>query len=332
MVRASRKTTRQGLFIWSDMNPIQKIAALDELDEFDRLLLIWIVTADDAIYIADIAIDFGRHRNTITRHVGLLRDQGYVTQERTAKGAWRYTVAPEYTLKDTPNDTPGDTGDTPEGTLKDTPNDTPNDTPRVYKLGIIPGGLENRDSEKNPKGENDVKLIGPQGALLQTIEVAAQAAPRAREEKAERKRKPSSERFAVGKNKRRLAFDEKTVDEYNCNDIELVMQDAWKAQDLPGKPFRFTNADRKWAKEMIDDQSAEAVVTTVQYVIEHWGELLGRFPGLNGAPSMNVIYAYRRSWVPEALRGGPEDVKRKLPGEYDAEAAAESPDFGWGDI
>lgn len=140
---------------------------------------------------------------------------------------------------------------------------------------------------------------GPQGELLDAINGRLNQPRRSKKKKTG---PDSPERFAVEKSARRLRFEAKEPSEYNCNDIELAMRDAWKAKGWKTNPPSFTMRDRKQAKEMLSDNGGEHITQAVQYMIQHWESISRRYR-VNGFPSIRVLYGFRHSWIPEAIEG-----------------------------
>lgn len=152
----------------------------------------------------------------------------------------------------------------------------------------------------------------PQDRLSDAIQLGFAHSQQAHER---RLAKPAiRERFETPGAKRQAKFENKEPSEYNCNDLEPFIRQLWAEHKLPGQPFRFTRACRKQAKEMIDDQGAEAVVACLRYVFAHWEALQRRY-GAKGAPCIRTVYAYRRSWFPESVTG-PVQQKKLGGAEY----------------
>ncbi|NIW51588.1 MAG: hypothetical protein GWN17_05070 [Candidatus Korarchaeota archaeon] len=110
------------------------------------------------------------------------------------------------------------------------------------------------------------------------------------------------------------------------NDLENTFRNLWQEHKFIGNPFRWTAKERKFCKEILKAEGPEAVVTLFRYIFENWNDVKERYD-LGGAPSMQLMYAYRRTFMFDALLGAPQ--KRKHGGDYSGDA--DMGESGWGD-
>jgi len=183
------------------------------------------------------------------------------------------------------------------------------------------------DTEMIPKEEVMPKVSGPSGPIRDAVEQGLSQSKEAHclAKKRTSKAPKQTEVFKVKRTRaeqQRAAMEQKDVSEYNCNDMWYVFKDFWRWE---GKPIGWTKRDRKHIKELIDEQGAEAVVTYIKYAIEHWNALCSRF-NVSGKPSVPCLYGYRRTWLYEALEGGPK-ARKNYGAEY---SDSDIPSGSWG--
>lgn len=133
-------------------------------------------------------------------------------------------------------------------------------------------------------------------------------------------------------------FKAKKPENYKTPDIEMLFRQEWELAKLPGRPFLWTAKDRGQVKRLLEEQGGASTAALVSYVVKRWESIRRRYK-LTGAPSVGVMYGYRRSWLPEALNGEPKTQTRG-PAEWTdpskSSEECESHDFGgatgWGNI
>jgi hypothetical protein len=121
------------------------------------------------------------------------------------------------------------------------------------------------------------------------------------------------------------SVEDKTVSEYNCNDMWFIFKKFWKEHGLSGYPTAWTNKERKQVKNLIDEQGSEAVSTYFNFCCKNWKVLAQRFKITSIVPTVPILYGYRRSLLPEALN--PTQQVSIVGAEY---AAREIPSGSWG--
>lgn len=99
------------------------------------------------------------------------------------------------------------------------------------------------------------------------------------------------------------AFLEKTQDQYNANDIELVMARAWHRKGWKTPVPRFTIRDRKHAKDLIIAYGAKNVSEVMDKAIDNWESLAPKLKLHNAYPSMGIMFGYRNSIFPLLIDG-----------------------------
>jgi predicted transcriptional regulator len=120
------------------------------------------------------------------------------------------------------------------------------------------------------------------------------------------KEKPPKKPFSWPSREERLRdkMEDKSLDEYNCNDMRFVFEDAWKAKGWRGSIPRWVGKDRGLMKRLIVNYGAEQVVLYVKYVIKNWEDVCRRYK-IHGYPTVGILSAYSRSLYPEMVNGLP---------------------------
>lgn len=98
-------------------------------------------------------------------------------------------------------------------------------------------------------------------------------------------------------------FSDKSPEQYNANDIELVMARAWHRKGWKTPAPRFTMRDRKHAKDLIIAYGADTVSTVIDTAISNWESLAPKMNLSNAYPSMGIIFGYRNSIFPLVIDG-----------------------------
>ena len=124
----------------------------------------------------------------------------------------------------------------------------------------------------------------------------------------------------------------KPPDKYNANDLEFVFRRAW-GDKWKTRPPRFTMRDKKHAKDLNEEFGPADTAKVVSQTIHLWEDITRQF-GLNGYPSMPMIFGFRRSLFPTILDGSVDGTKRPKWGTHFDEAEHSRPagqEGGWGD-
>lgn len=101
---------------------------------------------------------------------------------------------------------------------------------------------------------------------------------------------------------RRLhAFQQKTPDQYNAKDMELVLALEWKKK-WQSPPPRFYGRDLKHTKDLIKIYTAETVASVLKWAVENWETLCERY-NIKGYPSMPIFWGFRNSIFPLFIDG-----------------------------
>lgn len=124
-------------------------------------------------------------------------------------------------------------------------------------------------------------------------------------------------------------FSEKSASEYNANDMEIVMAQAWKLKGWRTAPPKFTLRDRKHAKDLIEQHGAETVSNVIDEAIRRWEEIAPKMRLNNTYPSMSIIFGYRNSIFP-LLIDGDLNMKPTWGSQFDREKDASQEDGGIG--
>lgn len=112
-------------------------------------------------------------------------------------------------------------------------------------------------------------------------------------------------------------FNDKSPDQYNANDIELVMARAWHRKGWKTPPPRFTLRDRKHAKDLIINYGADTVTLVIERAISSWEVLTPKMNLNNAYPSMGIIFGYRNSIFPLIIDGGLEGSEPSWGSHFD---------------
>ena len=93
-------------------------------------------------------------------------------------------------------------------------------------------------------------------------------------------------------------YKDKEIAEYNANDLAFYFRE--KYEKITGVRYgRITNKERGHLKELLDTFGAEVVVKGIDYLMENYHTLI------NGYPSIAVLYGFRTSIIPSAVKGNP---------------------------
>jgi len=294
-----------------DASLVFRINVHPELDDRDKVMLVTALAHKEVegdINQARLAQALHIGRATVERRFQRLRGKGLVSIHRSGAHSWSYDFSGFLTLHALKSD-PSSLGEGLEGHRDNSGpscmSDGPHTETAVKNSSETPSGpssmgdpslheikhssiIEETSSLVSP-GRKDtmVKVTGPDTEFKKDLEKIAG-------------RPVKGERFGVPVNKQRAAMEKKEVSEYNCNDLWYIFKDAWRSRSWNGHPTRWTNRDRGHAKELIDEQGAENIVKYIKWVFAEWENLCRRYK-VKGYPSIQIAYAYRRSWLPEAL-------------------------------
>lgn len=93
-------------------------------------------------------------------------------------------------------------------------------------------------------------------------------------------------------------YKDKEIAEYNANDLAFYFRE--KYEKITGVRYgRITNKERGHLKELLDTFGAEVVVKGIDYLMENYHTLI------SGYPSIAVLYGFRTSIIPSAVKGNP---------------------------
>lgn len=93
-------------------------------------------------------------------------------------------------------------------------------------------------------------------------------------------------------------YKDKEIAEYNANDLAFYFRE--KYEKITGVRYgRITNKERGHLKELLDTFGAEVVAKGIDYLMENYHTLI------NGYPSIAVLYGFRTSIIPSAVKGNP---------------------------
>lgn len=93
-------------------------------------------------------------------------------------------------------------------------------------------------------------------------------------------------------------YKDKEIAEYNTNDLAFYFRE--KYEKITGVRYgRITNKERGHLKELLDTFGAEVVAKGIDYLMENYHTLI------SGYPSIAVLYGFRTSIIPLAVKGNP---------------------------
>ena len=93
-------------------------------------------------------------------------------------------------------------------------------------------------------------------------------------------------------------YKDKEIAEYNANDLAFYFRE--KYEKITGVRYsRITNKERGHLKELLDTFGAEVVAKGIDYLMENYHTLI------SGYPSIAVLYGFRTSIIPLAVKGNP---------------------------
>lgn len=93
-------------------------------------------------------------------------------------------------------------------------------------------------------------------------------------------------------------YKDKEIGEYNANDLAFYFRE--KYEKITGVRYgRITNKERGHLKELLDTFGAEVVAKGIDYLMENYHTLI------SGYPSIAVLYGFRTSIIPSAVKGNP---------------------------
>jgi hypothetical protein len=93
---------------------------------------------------------------------------------------------------------------------------------------------------------------------------------------------------------------------YNVNHIETLFRISW-GENWETPPGRFTMKDKGICKRLLEEYGGASLAKVVTEVVTNWQRFVNKY-GVNGRPSMSVIYGYRGSWISEVLDGEVEST------------------------
>jgi len=143
--------------------------------------------------------------------------------------------------------------------------------------------------------------------------------------------KPKKAKKPTARHANRLKkFSEKSASEYNANDMEIVMAQAWTLKGWRSAAPKFTLRDRKHAKDLIEQHGPETVASVIEEAISKWEDVAPKMRLNNTYPSMSIIFGYRNSIFP-LLIDGELNMKPTWGSQFDREKDA-SPTDGGGSV
>jgi len=93
-------------------------------------------------------------------------------------------------------------------------------------------------------------------------------------------------------------YKDKEITEYNANDLAFYFRE--KYEKITGVRYgRITNKERGHLKELLDTFGAEVVAKGIDYLMKNYHTLI------SGYPSIAVLYGFRTSIIPLAVKGNP---------------------------
>jgi len=184
--------------------------------------------------------------------------------------------------------------------------------------------------------EHDMGASGPNDELLSVITSALDESEKAHAsvcEKREKRRKEVAETvgrelYVAAPTKKKLAHDEKEIEDYTTKDLEIVYREQWREAGYSGEAFKWSGKERGQMHNFMREQPVADIVQYIKYVFSNWDKILRRYP-VRGLPTIAAIYGFRKSWFAECFNGEHgkfgRGVNTLLP--YNPETAKKYPRF-----
>jgi hypothetical protein len=128
--------------------------------------------------------------------------------------------------------------------------------------------------------------------------------------------------------KRIESFINKSVDEYNSKDIELLLASEWKKKGWKSAPPRFYKKDLKHGAELIKIYGASDVAKVVTQSVENWENIAPKF-NIRGYPNMGIFWGFRNSIFPMIIDGDLQNNNPSWGSHYQQEQTKKGQEVGW---
>lgn len=187
-----------------------------------------------------------------------------------------------------------------------------------YIIQVSAGDFETRESARyrirtisdSPQTLEERPQTRGVGKFLPTLETKETKETKERKEKGKKRKEsdfgfPKIEKEVYStedvKSRGSIMFErykDKEIAEYNANDLAFYFRE--KYEKITGVRYsRITNKERGHLKELLDTFGAEVVVKGIDYLMENYHTLI------SGYPSIAVLYGFRTSIIPSAVKGNP---------------------------
>ncbi len=97
-------------------------------------------------------------------------------------------------------------------------------------------------------------------------------------------------------------YTQKPKGQWSARDLEFFLRDLWLKQDFRFYPKNWTGKDFKQAWDLLEVYGGELMARTLEYVVANWSDIASGY-GLNGGPTLSVVYWLREDLVYEAVNG-----------------------------
>jgi len=320
-----------GFFLEPEMLDFLLCPDFDAVDTKILLILHEIQKVYGSVSQKDVATSMGVSTATIERRMSRLKDLGAVDVEKTGTRRRKYDIpllilseAKDLTKTDVRENYPlaGEGISSPSSQVclgsitnikKGTDNDLDVSSSSSDVYGTILAMMENFPEEE------PMKFSGPQGKIADAITAASERTKKVHNQVREKRiahqkanADLSPESFSTDRATRYEEYKAKHPSEYNQKDFRFLFEDKWKESGWKSRPVRWTGKNAGQLKDMIKDQGSELIAEYFEYVFDHWTELKKRFALNSSYPVIEVIYAFRKQWIPELVDGVVEGRKNQI--------------------
>jgi hypothetical protein len=158
--------------------------------------------------------------------------------------------------------------------------------------------LDRQEEEREKEEDLDSPSGNPDSRLGRVISSSLAAGKN--RAKSKKSRKQDNGEYRV-KRRGEKPYERKDPSKYNCNDLGAMMRERIRDKfDVP--VAQLTMKDRGQLKKLIKEFGAKETVEAAEAMITRWEELRGIIP-VNGYPTVQVLFGFRRTIVPWSIRG-----------------------------
>lgn len=312
-----------------------------ELDNLDvRTLLLMKELKDRKILYSrsELGKLLGVSVPTITRRLTKFREMGLVKSIRLTNTVWKHHVYLPGQNQSVTERMPfpeKETNHLDDSPCTEMPNHLDDASPHIINLEKY--RKERSCIIKNDpiavSAEEKMGATGPDDLLASVISSSLERTEQARRVKKEKKLANAEhlppQLYETPSARKHRVHEEREVSEYTVDDLEIEFQNEMKKCGFMGKPFPWTQKEKRNVKHMLKQQDTGDVLGYLQHVVQNWGNISRRYR-INGPPTIAVIYGFRKGWFLEFLNGTLGCTKTKRIAEFNEAEADKIPSGSWG--